>query len=134
VGLVFFFLVIAPLIELVTAYEISRSTGWGPLIAWVVVAFVLGSLVVKWAGLSVGRRVSRALQDGRLPDAGTTDDLIKLVAGVLILLPGLISDVVGLALLLPPVRAGLRRWFRRRYFLTRLERRGHVVDTHSLER
>ena len=122
-----FFFVVAPLVELFVAYEVARFVGSGPVLLWTLASFVVGALVVRHEGVSVWKRVRRILWEGRLPGEEASDALLKLLAGVLLFLPGLITDVVGLFLLVPAVRTGARRWARRRWWPRVLERRGQVV-------
>jgi UPF0716 protein FxsA len=75
---------------------------------------MLGSLLVRWQGRAAWRRFSEALQAGRPPARETIDGALVLLGGALLLTPGFISDILGIALLLPPSRAVVRRVLARR--------------------
>ena len=113
--MLFALFVVAPLVELLVAAEVAHAVGWGFVVLWVGIAMVVGYLIVRREGLSVWRRMRAQLQSRQMPGDRTSDAALKLVAGVLIFLPGLLSDAAGLLLLLSPVRAVVRRRFRRRW-------------------
>lgn len=69
---------------------------------------VLGSVVIKRAGRRAFQALNEALQRGGTPASGGGNGLMML-GGLLIMLPGLISDALGLLLLIPPVQKGLSR-------------------------
>ncbi|MFH4146869.1 FxsA family protein, partial [Acinetobacter baumannii] len=78
-------------------------------------AGLAGAAIAKLQGFMAAVRVRQQLMHGVLPASELVDGLLIAVAGVLLILPGIISDVLGLSLLLPPVRAAVRRrlmlWF-----------------------
>jgi UPF0716 protein FxsA len=65
--------------------------------------FVLGAVVIKRAGRRAFKNLNEALRRGTAPDSGGGNGLLML-GGLLLMLPGLISDAVGLLLLIPPVQ------------------------------
>ncbi|ELS51777.1 FxsA family membrane protein [Streptomyces viridochromogenes] len=69
---------------------------------------VLGSVVIKRAGRRAFQALNEALQQGGTPARGGGNGLMML-GGLLIMLPGLISDALGLLLLIPPVQKALSR-------------------------
>ncbi|MFI7504871.1 FxsA family membrane protein [Streptomyces sp. NPDC049687] len=74
-----------------------------------VAGFVLGSVVIKRAGRRAFQNLNAALQRGGSPSKGSGNGLMML-AGLLLMIPGLVSDAVGLVLLLPPVQKALSRY------------------------
>jgi UPF0716 protein FxsA len=54
------------------------------------------------------------MNEGRFPADNLIDGLLLLVAGAVLLTPGLITDVLGLAVLIPVTRAPIRRWIKKR--------------------
>jgi len=111
----FFVFVVAPLLEIVTAVSLAKAIGWGAVLTEMAVAGVAGVFVVRAVGLSVWRRVRRVLDQERLPGDETADALLILLAGVLLVVPGLLSDLAALLLLFPPTRAAARRSALRRW-------------------
>jgi UPF0716 protein FxsA len=70
---------------------------------------------VKRQGIGTLARMRAELDDGRVPTGPMTDGGLLAAAGFLLLVPGFVTDFFGLALLLPPVRGGVRRWLGRRF-------------------
>ncbi|MEU5096620.1 FxsA family membrane protein [Streptomyces sp. NPDC020996] len=73
---------------------------------------VLGSAVIKKAGRRAFQNLNEALQRGGSPSRGGGNGLLML-GGLLLMVPGLISDAVGLVLLVPPVQKALGRYTER---------------------
>ncbi len=105
--LVLVFLVV-PLVELYLIIQVGSAIGALNTIILLVVMAVAGGWLVKREGLGVLRRIQAQLQGGRLPARELVDAFLILFAGALMLTPGFLTDVLGLALLLPPVRAVVR--------------------------
>ncbi|MEU4110840.1 FxsA family membrane protein [Streptomyces sp. NPDC027717] len=70
--------------------------------------FVAGGVIVKRAGRRAFRNLDEALRRGTAPSSGGGNGLLML-SGLLLMLPGVLSDVAGLLLLLPPVQKLVRR-------------------------
>jgi len=70
---------------------------------------------VKRQGVGTLARMRRELDDGRIPTGPMTDGGLLALAGFLLLVPGFVTDVFGLLLLLPPVRSLTRIWLGRRF-------------------
>src|SRR5437764_12533689 len=110
------------LLELFVAFEMSQLIG----VTYTVLLILLSVPVGMWAVRSQGRAVWRRLADGIAvgtpPARDVLDGALVLIGGVLFILPGFISDVLGVLLLLSPSRAGVRRLLVRN-FQGRLVRR-----------
>lgn len=107
-GLVALLFLVVPLLELFLIVQAAGSFGALPTIALLVLVSVAGTLLIRWQGTSLARSLVATVQRGRIPRTELVDGALLLVAGTLLLTPGFLTDVVGLALLLPPVRALLR--------------------------
>jgi len=114
----FALLVVWIIAELWVLIEVASRIGVLETVALVVLMPILGVWMVKRAGVAVFRRVQATLDSGGVPHREVIDGFLLLVAGVLLIVPGFISDAVGLLLLIPPIRVGVRsmllRSFRRR--------------------
>lgn len=81
-------------------------------IGWTLALLLAGGLVGLWLtrreGARAGRALLSAVQDRRVAHQELTDGLLIAAGGVLVLLPGFLSDVAGLALLIPPTRSLIR--------------------------
>jgi UPF0716 protein FxsA len=107
--------VVAPLVELAVFVQVSDWVGVLNALAFLVLLSIGGVLIVRHQGLGVWRRVRDQVRAGNLPAAELVDGLLILIAGVLLILPGFVSDFVALLLLLPPTRAFVRGRIQKRY-------------------
>ncbi len=119
--LVLLFLVI-PFVELLVIIRVGEAIGAGWTIGILILVSVVGGWLVKREGLGVLRRARARMRMGEVPGNEITDGVFILFAGALLLTPGFMTDVIGILLLLPPVRSGLRQSATRAY----RRRRGHV--------
>jgi len=106
--------ILVPIAELAVIIQVGHVIGVLDTLALLVLVSVTGAWLVKREGLAVLRRIQRQLDAGVVPGSELLDGALILLAGVLMLTPGFITDVVGILLLLPPVRAGVRRAVRHR--------------------
>ena len=105
----------APLVELYVLIEVGGEIGAIPTIALSVFTAVLGGLLVRMQGLSVVLRVQQALGREELPAIELLEGAVLLATGVLLLLPGFITDALGFLLLIPALRRALVvNWLKRR--------------------
>lgn len=111
--LVVLFLVV-PIAELAVIVQVSDGIGLGNTLGLLILVSVVGAWLVKREGLGAWRRVQQQVNAGRVPATEMVDGVMILLGGALLLTPGFLTDAVGLALLLPPVRAVIRRVLRRR--------------------
>jgi len=111
--------VLGPLLELYVLVQVAQAVGVLPALVILALVSVIGAALVKRQGLAALARVRTALAAGTVPDDELADGFLLLVAGALLIVPGFVTDAVGLALLLAPVRRlarrlAARRWSRRR--------------------
>lgn len=82
-------------------------------VLWTLLVLVIGALVGAWLirreGSRAWRALTGALSSGQLPAGQLADAALVFVGGALLILPGLVSDVVGLLFLLPFTRPLIRR-------------------------
>jgi UPF0716 protein FxsA len=100
---------LVPLVELYLLIRIGSVIGVVPTIAIVVVTGALGAALARHQGLGVLRRLQEDLAAGRPPTDALIDGLLILVAGAMLLTPGLITDAAGFLLLVPAGRRMVRR-------------------------
>jgi UPF0716 protein FxsA len=109
---------VVPLLELYLLLSIGRQVGALPTIALVLGTGLLGAWLARREGVRVMRSWQAAVAQGRLPEDGILNGALVLVGGVLLVTPGILTDAVGLLLLVPPTRrwvaARLRRALERR--------------------
>jgi len=106
--LVILFLV-TPAVELALLLKVGELIGSWETVGIIVLTGVAGSYLAKREGLSAWQRLNRSLAKGGLPGKELLDGVIILVAGALLITPGILTDVVGFMGLLPPTRALIRK-------------------------
>jgi UPF0716 protein FxsA len=107
--------IVVPLVEIAVIIQVGSWLGVVDTLVLLILISVLGAWLVKRQGVGLLRRIQFELANGRVPGSALVDAALLLVAGVLLLVPGFVTDAIGLLLLLPPVRAAVRSWLRRRW-------------------
>jgi len=113
-----------PAIELALLIEIGKRIGTLPTLALIVTTGVLGAALARSQGLGVLRKARAEAAAGRLPAAALIDGLIILLAGAMLVTPGVLTDVFGFLCLIPVSR----RWIKYLVasWLMRAARRGQI--------
>ncbi|MDQ3979711.1 MAG: FxsA family protein [Actinomycetota bacterium] len=105
--LVVVFLVV-PIIELAVIIQVGQAVGVLNTIALLLLVSFVGAWLVKREGMGVWRRFRRQVDSGVIPARELADGVMIIFAGALLMTPGFVTDLLGLSLLLPPVRAAIR--------------------------
>ncbi|TML91412.1 MAG: FxsA family protein [Actinobacteria bacterium] len=100
--------VFVPIVELAVIIQVGQAIGVVETLLLMVLVSIVGAWLVKREGIGVWRRAQRQLDTGVMPGRELVDGVLIMVAGALLLLPGFVSDCLGILLLLPPVRALVR--------------------------
>jgi len=109
--------ILVPILELGLLLEVGRILGPLRTVLLVVFTGFVGAVTARSQGFHVVTELRKDIAMGRTPAPRLFDGVAILVAGVFLVTPGLITDAVGFLLLVPAVRAWLRRWA-----LARIER------------
>jgi UPF0716 protein FxsA len=100
--------ILVPIVEIYVIIQVGGAIGAGPTIALLILDGFLGAFLLRQQGRAAWIRFNRALTENRLPHKEVLDGVLIIFGGALLLTPGFITDVVGLTLLIPPTRAGIR--------------------------
>lgn len=111
------------LAEIASLIVVGRGIGVLAALLLVVLAAVLGAAILRRQGGDALRAMQGALQRGRDPRASVLRGGFRLVAALLLIVPGFLGDIVALLLLLPPVQRALTRAFARKGV--------RIVETHA---
>jgi UPF0716 protein FxsA len=103
-----------PFVELVVLVRVAGEIGFVETVGLLIAVSIVGAWLAKRAGAGALNRIRKALSAGEAPDREVVDGALIMLAGLLLILPGFVSDVVGIALLIPPVRIGVRTLVMRR--------------------
>src|SRR5688500_10629096 len=101
-------LLILAWVEIAVFILVGRTIGVGAPLGLVVLAAVAGRVLMRSQGFGVMRRIREDVNGGLMPGAAVADGAMILFAGVLLIIPGFVTDVIGLLLFVPAVRRGLR--------------------------
>lgn len=117
-GRLFLAFVLFALTELYVLLALGRALGFWPTLALLFVTSVVGTVIARSLGARVLLRWSEALAGGQMPEEGVLGGVLVLMGSALLIVPGVLSDVLGLSLLIPGTRAlwarGVRTWLERR--------------------
>lgn len=119
--------VAVPIAEIYVLIQIGEAIGALPTIALLVVDALVGGALVRHQGRAAWRRLVEALGRGRPPAREAIDGALVVAGGALLLAPGFLTDVLGLALVVPPTRALVRAALVRRFTGRALGRVGAFV-------
>jgi UPF0716 protein FxsA len=115
-----FFLLGLPLIEIAAFVVVGSKIGVLSTIALVILSSLAGSILLRAQGFGAMQRIRAELEAGRDPGRELAHGFMIVVAGVLLLIPGFVTDVIGLLLFIPPVRDLAWRFLKRRLVVTSL--------------
>jgi UPF0716 protein FxsA len=103
------FVLLYLVIEIVALVALGSAIGLG----WTLLVLLAGSVLGLWLARREGVRAAQALAEAvnnrRVPTNEVTDGMLVAAGGVLLFVPGLVTDLAGLLLVLPPTRALVRR-------------------------
>lgn len=113
IPLLFALLIIVPIVELWAILQVADEIGTLNTVALLVAISALGAWLLKQQGMATWARLRQTLARGQVPTKEVTDGALILFGCALLLTPGFLTDAVGLVLLFPPSRAGVKGLFRR---------------------
>jgi UPF0716 protein FxsA len=94
-----------PVAELFVAIKVGEAIGVLVTVLLLIVSWPLGLWLMRAEGRAAWRRLAAAVSAGRSPGREVVDGALVLLGGVLLIVPGFITDAVGLLMLLPPTRS-----------------------------
>jgi UPF0716 protein FxsA len=103
------FLIAWPVAELLVAIEVAQLIGVAATIGLLAISMPLGFWLARRQGAAAWRRLSAAITAGRPPGREVVDGALVVLGGALLIVPGFITDLIGLVLLAGPTRALARR-------------------------
>lgn len=93
-----------PLAEIAGFVVVGRALGLWWTLGLVIITGLLGAFMMRQQGLHLLRKLSEESQQGQIPASSVIDGAMIVVAGILLLLPGFVTDIIGIALFIPFVR------------------------------
>jgi len=127
-GLLFLLFIVVPIIELYVIVQVADGLGVLPTLAVLITISIAGAWLVRREGSGIVPRIREALFSGRLPSNEIADGGLIMLGGSLLLTPGFVTDAVGFALLIPPIRKVIRGIVMKRYEA----RKSSVIDVEEV--
>lgn len=118
-------LLMIPVLEILVIISVGSAIGAWPTAALLVAISLAGAWLVRREGRRAWRSLREAMSTGQLPDKDLADTPFVMAGGVLLLIPGFLTDIVGLLLVLPFTRPLARR-IGHAYFARRARRMGDI--------
>ena len=112
--IMFIIFVLIPVVELSVLIRVGEVLGSWNTVALVILTAVVGVSLVRSQGLSTLMSVQKKLAAGEAPGQEIVEGMMLAMAGILLLIPGFVTDLIGLILLTPITRAPLARYFYQR--------------------
>ena len=122
--------VVVPLLEIYVLIQVGQVIGPWWTILLLIADSILGGWLVRREGRRAWQALTTALNSGQMPAKELADGALILVGGTLMLTPGFVTDLFGMSLLVPPIRAVVRRVLARRFKLVAIRRGGlgDIID------
>ena len=132
-GKLFLLFTVVPVVELYLLIQLGGVLGAGATVGIVLTTGLLGATLARREGGRVFGEWQASLQRGEMPKEGLVSSLLVLVGGIFLVTPGVLTDVFGIAMLIPPARrvvAGmLQRYVEKRFELQPMTPAGFVGAT-----
>ena len=110
-----FLFTFVPLVELYILIKIGGYLGAFPTVALVVLTALLGLVLARFEGLKTLQQIRQSLSQGIVPAQEMVDGVLIFVGRILLIIPGVLTDLFALVLLIPHSRTIFKRWLRRRF-------------------
>ena len=107
--------VIVPAVELMLLVEIGRHIGTPSTLLLIAFTGVLGASLARWQGLGILQSMQKDVAAGRVPAESIVDGVLVLLAGAVLMTPGVITDAFGFLCLVPAFRRLLKRGLKKRF-------------------
>ena len=104
--------IMIPIIEIAVLLKLDNAIGLGQTIFLIFVTGIIGAWLVRQQGISIIFQIRKELTNGKIPAKQMIDGVMVLIAGAVLITPGLITDIVGFLLLIPYTRNFIRKWIR----------------------
>ena len=114
---------IIPIIEIYLLIEIGSMFGALTAVTLVILTGFLGAFLARMQGLQTLYRIQDSLREGRVPSGELLDALLIVIAGLVLLTPGFLTDSAGFLLLIPATRNSIKYWLRRQIELRYMSNR-----------
>jgi UPF0716 protein FxsA len=107
-------LLIVPILEISVFILVGSEIGLWATLGFILLTAIIGTILLRWQGLATVNRLRNEFASGQMPARTMGDGAMLLVAGVLLLTPGFVTDTIGFSLFIPAVRSAIFGFFAKR--------------------
>lgn len=125
-----FLFTVVPIVELYLLIRVGQYLGALTTVMIVIFTGMVGAYLARMEGLRVLLGVQRDMQEGRMPAEKLLDGFLILIGGILLITPGILTDIVGFLLVIPASRALIKVWVRRR-IQTIIQNQSGVIEVNQ---
>jgi len=106
---------VVPLVELTLLIWLAEQIEWEATLGLILLTGFVGAALARYEGVRCITRIQQKMAAGQLPGDPLIDGLMILVAGALLVTPGVLTDLVGFSLLVPGFRRIMKRYLKKRF-------------------
>ncbi len=106
--------IILPILELAVLLRLDNAIGLFQTIILIFLTGIIGAWLVRQQGINILFRIKKEINNGNIPAKEMIDGVMLLIAGAVLITPGLITDTFGFLFLIPYTRNFIRKWIRNR--------------------
>lgn len=110
-------IILLPILDLYILVKASKAMGFGTTILFIILTGLAGYYLAKTEGRLVIRNINKEMGQGHVPGDEILTGFSILIGGFLLLLPGIVTDIIGITMVLPVTRD-----FYKQYIKTKLQR------------
>lgn len=104
-----FLFIVVPVAELYLLVQVGSRIGLMPTLGLIVLTGFVGATLARWQGLSILSKIQNELRSGRPPALEMLEGAMIVIGGIVLLTPGILTDLFGFSLLVPGIRKSLAK-------------------------
>jgi UPF0716 protein FxsA len=104
-----------PLVEILILIKLGSIYGFWSTVLLVIGTGILGASLARLYGVNIWIEIQKELGAGQMPANKLVDGLLILVGGIVLLTPGLVTDIAGFILLIPFTRQFIKKWLKNKF-------------------
>jgi len=120
----FFLFTVIPFFEIYILIKVGNHFGFFTTLSIIIVTGLVGAHFVRQEGFKVWLKIQNEMRNGNFPADQLVEGLLLFVAGVILVTPGLLTDIMGFLLLVPFIRKYIREWVNQKF--SDMIRRGDI--------
>lgn len=115
-GKIILFFILAPILDLYILIKASQTMGFWTTIGLIIATGVAGYYLARTEGKLVVSNINRDLSQGIVPGEELLNGFCIMIGGILLLIPGIVTDVIGITMVLPITRKIYKEYFKNIFY------------------